>query len=79
MLPVPAPVARAVLWTVGTLARVAGRAALLSPEKAPDFLAPAWTCRADALRTDAGWEARTDLVTGVARTAAWYRKEGWLG
>ncbi len=79
VLPVPAPVARAVPWTVGTLARVAGRAALLSPEKAPDFLAPAWTCRADALRTDAGWEPRTDLVTGVARTAAWYRKEGWLG
>ncbi|OLC06601.1 MAG: hypothetical protein AUH41_12465 [Gemmatimonadetes bacterium 13_1_40CM_66_11] len=79
VLPVAEPIARAVLWTVGTLARVAGRATLLSPEKAPEFLAPAWTCRADALRADAGWEARVDLATGLARTATWYRQEGWLG
>lgn len=78
LIPVPKPVARAVLWTVGSLARLTGRATVLSPERANEFLAPAWTCRVDALRADAGWEARIDLETGLRRTAAWYRQQGWL-
>ena len=77
-LPLPTPVARAALWTVGSLARLIGRASVLSSERAAEFLAPAWTCRADALRADAGWQARIDLETGLGRTAAWYRRAGWL-
>lgn len=78
LVPLPEAVARAVLWTVGTVARLAGRAAVLSLERAPEFFAPAWTCRADALRADTGWEARVDLDPGLARAAAWYREAGWL-
>jgi nucleoside-diphosphate-sugar epimerase len=78
VLPVPAPLARAVMAVVGTIARVAGRSSVLSTERAAEFLAPAWTCRPEALRRDAGWQAGIDLATGLARTAAWYRQEGWL-
>ena len=78
LLPVPAPLVRGVAWVVGSIARVAGRAAVLSSERVEEFLAPAWTCRTDALRADAGWEARIDLDAGLRRTAAWYRQEGWL-
>jgi len=77
-IPLPVPVARAALWTVGSIAGVFGRASVLSSERAAEFLAPAWTCRSDALRTDTGWQARIDLEPGLNRTAAWYRKEGWL-
>jgi nucleoside-diphosphate-sugar epimerase len=77
-LPIPGPLARIALWTVGSLAHLAGRATVLSADKVNEFLAPAWTCRADALARDAGWRATTDLETGLARTAAWYRAEGWL-
>jgi nucleoside-diphosphate-sugar epimerase len=77
-LPVPGTLARIALWAVGSLAHLAGRATVLSADKANEFLAPAWTCRADALARDAGWRATTDLETGLARTAAWYRAEGWL-
>ena len=77
-LPLPTPVARAALWTVGSLARLIGRASVISSERAAEFLAPAWTCRADALRADAGWQARIDLETGLGRTVAWYRQKGWL-
>jgi nucleoside-diphosphate-sugar epimerase len=77
-LPIPGTLARIALWTVGSLAHLAGRATVLSADKANEFLAPAWTCRADALARDAGWRATTDLETGLARTAAWYRAEGWL-
>jgi dTDP-D-glucose 4,6-dehydratase len=50
----------------------------LTLDKANEFLAPAWTCRADALVRDAGWQAATDLESGLTRTAAWYRSEEWI-
>ena len=78
IVPLPGPLARALLWTIGSIAHLAGRATLLSGDKAAEFLAPAWTCRSDALARDAGWRAETDLATGLRRTAAWYRREGWL-
>jgi nucleoside-diphosphate-sugar epimerase len=74
----PAALARVALWTVGSLASLAGRATVLSADKADEFLAPAWTCRPDALTRDSGWRAATDLAAGLSRTAAWYRAEGWL-
>jgi nucleoside-diphosphate-sugar epimerase len=78
IVPLPGPLARVLLWTIGSIAHLAGRATLLSGDKAAEFLAPAWTCRPDALTRDAGWRAETDLETGLRRTAAWYRREGWL-
>ncbi|HYL20917.1 MAG TPA: NAD(P)-dependent oxidoreductase [Gemmatimonadales bacterium] len=78
ILPLPNALARALLWIIGSLAHAAHRATLLSADKAAEFLAPAWTCRADALVRDTGWRAETDLDTGLRRTATWYRSEGWL-
>lgn len=74
----PGALARIALWTVGSLASLAGRETLLSADKANEFLAPAWTCRSDALTRDSGWRAVTDLAAGLSRTTAWYRAEGWL-
>ena len=56
----------------------ARRATVLAADKANEFLAPAWTCRSDALTRDSGWRATMDLTAGLSRTAAWYRAEGWL-
>jgi dihydroflavonol-4-reductase len=78
VVPVPALVARGVLWTVGSLAHLAGRATLLSADKANEYLAPAWTCRPDALMHDGNWRPTIDLESGLRRTAAWYREAGWL-
>jgi len=78
VVPLPGALAQIALWAVGSLAHLAGRATVLSADKANEFLAPAWTCRADALARDAGWRADTDLEPGLARTAAWYRAEKWL-
>ena len=71
-------------WVPGLLsvtagaARLFGRTTLLSRDKAPEFLAPAWTCTSEALARDAGWQARIDLEEGLAQTARWYAAEGWL-
>jgi nucleoside-diphosphate-sugar epimerase len=78
IVPLPGPLARALLWAVGSAAHLVGRATLLSSDKAAEFLAPAWTCRPDALMRDTGWRAATDLDSGLRRTADWYRTEGWL-
>ena len=78
LVPVPPLVARGVLWTIGTLAHLTGRPSLLSPDKGNEYLAPAWTCRSDALIRDTGWRANVDLETGVRRAANWYREVGWL-
>lgn len=78
ILRLPGPLARSALWVVGSLASLTGRATLLTLDKANEFLAPAWTCRADALVRDAGWQAATDLEPGLTRTAAWYRTEEWV-
>jgi nucleoside-diphosphate-sugar epimerase len=74
----PRGLARIALWTIGSLAHAAGRDTLLSGDKVNEFVAPAWTCRADALTRDTGWQAAVDLTTGLARATAWYRTEGWL-
>jgi nucleoside-diphosphate-sugar epimerase len=78
ILPLPPVVARALLWTVGSLAHLAGRATFLSADKTNEYLAPAWTCRGNALTRDTGWRAEIDLEPGLARTAGWYREVGWL-
>ena len=78
VVPLPAPLVRGLLWAIGSVAHLAGRATLLSSDKAAEFLAPAWTCRPDALMRDTGWRAEVDLATGLRRTAEWYRTEGWL-
>lgn len=77
-VPLPAAVVRAALWSSGLVARLLGRATLLSPDKAPELLAPAWTCSSEALARDAGWRAAIPLEKGLVETAEWYRQAGWL-
>jgi nucleoside-diphosphate-sugar epimerase len=77
-LKVPVPVVRALLAASGMSARLAGRASVLSPDKAPELLAPAWTCSSEALARDAGWRAAIALERGLADTARWYRENGCL-
>ena len=78
ILPVPPVVARGLLWATGTLAQLAGRTTVLTADKSNEFLAPAWTCRSDALTRDTGWSAQVALDDGLRRAANWYREAGWL-
>ena len=78
LVPLPPPVVRAGLAVSALAARVVRRPTLLDPAKAPELLAAAWTCTADGLARDTGWEARIPLAAGLAGTAAWYRAAGWL-
>jgi nucleoside-diphosphate-sugar epimerase len=74
----PGALVRAALGAASGLASLGGRATLLNPDKAAELLAPAWTCRSEALERDAGWRARIPLAEGLRQTAEWYRGAGWL-
>lgn len=78
LLPIPSAVARGALWFTEAAAKLAGKATVLTPDKANEFLAEAWVCSPAALERDTGWKAQYDLATGLARTATWYRAHGWL-
>jgi nucleoside-diphosphate-sugar epimerase len=77
-LPIPPALGRAVLTVTGAAARAAGRATILNADKANEFFQPAWTGDPSPLARDAGWTAELDLARGLADTAEWYRRHGWL-
>lgn len=77
-LGLPANLVRAALSVTGAAAALAGRATLLNRDKANEFLAPAWTGDPAPLTRDTGWRAEVDLAAGLAATAVWYRRLGWV-
>jgi nucleoside-diphosphate-sugar epimerase len=77
-LPVPPALGMALLTVTGAAARAAGRATILTADKANEFFQPAWTGDPSPLARDAGWTAELDLARGLADTAEWYRRHGWL-
>jgi nucleoside-diphosphate-sugar epimerase len=77
-VPIPRAATVAILSLLGSAARLAGRATLLSRDKAAELLADAWTCTSAALTRDSGWRAAIDLRAGLPGTAQWYAKHGWL-
>lgn len=74
----PRWVASAVLGLTGATARLAGRATLLTRDKANEFFQPAWTGDPAPLTADTGWVAEHDLDEGLQATLAWYRQRKWL-
>lgn len=78
LIPLPRWTARGALAVTGTLARLARRPTLLTPDKANEFFAPAWTCDSSTLTAATGWQPEFDLARGAAATVAWYRASGTL-
>lgn len=78
VVPLPDWVARGALTLTGLAARISGRPTILTPDKANEFLQPAWTGDPGPLIDDTGWQPSHDLSRGLAATAAWYREQGWL-
>jgi nucleoside-diphosphate-sugar epimerase len=78
VVPLPRALVRPLFVVTGTAAKLARRSTLLTVDKANEILADAWTCSPAALTAAVGWQARTDLATGLRETAEWYRAAGWL-
>jgi nucleoside-diphosphate-sugar epimerase len=78
MLPIPAAPARAALWLTQLGALLAGRATVLTADKANEFYADSFACSPAPLERDTGWRAEHGLASGIPLTAAWYRDHRWL-
>lgn len=60
------------------LARITGKAALFSFEKAKELAQASWSCDVGKARRELGYEAKTPILDGMRETIDWYRREGWL-
>ena len=78
IVPVPDAVLR-VACAAGDLAsRMRGRRVLLDSSRYRELAADGFVCRVERLRECLGVVAEIELGAGLARTATWYRSEGWL-
>jgi nucleoside-diphosphate-sugar epimerase len=75
---VPMPVTRVAAEICDVVGRVTGRAMLINRWRYAELAADGFVCRVDRMRDVLGVTAAVDLASGVAKTAEWYRREGWL-
>ena len=57
---------------------IRGRPAVINSRRYVELASEGFVCRVDRLRDRLGIVAQIDLSEGLADTAAWYRRNGWL-
>jgi dihydroflavonol-4-reductase len=77
-LPIPRWAARVALRATGMWAAMSGQKSILHPDKLHEFYQAAWTADASPFIATTGWRPAWDLERGLADTAAWYAKAGWI-
>jgi nucleoside-diphosphate-sugar epimerase len=51
---------------------------LPNSDKMRELMPPYWICSGTKAKTAFGYESRIDIKQGLAETAEWYKKEGWI-
>lgn len=59
-------------------ATAVGRATIFNRDKVREIFAQGWLCETETAKRDLGFEACIPLSIGLAKTAEWYRENGWL-
>jgi nucleoside-diphosphate-sugar epimerase len=75
---VPAPVTLVAALCCELAGRLRGRPLLLNRSRYAEIAAEGFVCSVDRLRDRLGVVAQIGLGEGLAKTAEWYRQEGWL-
>src|SRR5205823_13883956 len=78
IVPVPMALTRLAAWGGDLVGRLAGRPMPLNQWRFIELSAEGFVCRVDRLREQLGIVAALDLREGMAQTADWYRREGWI-
>lgn len=74
-LAVPAPLVRAAAWLDGMVRRDGAK---LTPDRARYFCHPVWVADPARAAPPTLWRPQIATPQGVADTARWYEREGWL-
>ncbi|HEX2094579.1 MAG TPA: NAD-dependent epimerase/dehydratase family protein [Longimicrobiaceae bacterium] len=77
-IPLPPTLVRAAAAVTEGAGRVVGITPAFNREKAEEMLAPGWICDLSGSGALLPLHEATPLAEGVARTARWYRNNGWL-
>jgi nucleoside-diphosphate-sugar epimerase len=75
---VPDPVLGVAASFGDVIGRLRGRRLIIDRARYAELSGPGFVCSVERLRDRLGIVAAIDLPEGLARTAAWYRSEGWL-
>jgi nucleoside-diphosphate-sugar epimerase len=78
LVQVPMPVTHVAAEVCDVIGRITGRAMLINRWRYAELAAEGFVCRVDQMRDVLGVTAAVDLAGGIAKTAEWYRREGWL-
>jgi len=75
---VPAPAAFAIGYGAELWSRLTRKPGIVSRDKVTDMKGRYWVCDTRRAKAEIGFDAPTDIETGLAVTLAWYREAGWL-
>lgn len=76
---VPAPALRAAGAVSGAIAAIRRKPAMLTVSKTRELLHDDWSSAPERQPPPELWRPRIELARGFAETAAWYRRNGWIG
>jgi nucleoside-diphosphate-sugar epimerase len=74
----PMPVTRLAAIAGDLLGALRGRPMVINTRRYTELAAEGFVCRVDRLRDRLGVVAQIDSREGLAQTAEWYRREGWI-
>ncbi len=75
---IPAGLARAVGFGAEMLSWIERKPGIVSRGKVAEAQCRYWTCDSRRAAAELGFQAPTDVDTGLAQTLAWYKGAGWL-
>jgi len=58
--------------------KVSGNISILSRDKLNELTATNWKCDSSKIQQEIGFNAITDLKSGISKTAKWYKENGWI-
>lgn len=77
-IPLPGAVLVAAGAAAEAVGRLTGKAPALDRRRARDLARHQWTCDPEPAEEALGWRPVVELREGLSRTAAWYRRAGWI-
>jgi nucleoside-diphosphate-sugar epimerase len=75
---VPPSAAYAIGYGAELWSRLTRKPGIVSRDKVTEMQCRYWVCDTSRARAEIGFDAPTDIQTGLAITLAWYREAGWL-
>jgi len=78
IVPIPLPALRLIAVLGDAAGALRGKPLPMNSRRYAELAADGFVCRVDRLRARLGIVANVGLDEGLAETAAWYRREGWL-